>query len=234
MLEFVELLLDLCDNIIDQLILLKQFKHNKEVKKYIKTLEKSNLSPYERYCIDKYFYGLDVKEEKIPDFYYPKFSTYGNKYINKLIGDIPDIKGQVIKLKEHKDNAKVIDYVEQTFPYFMEMYPYARNIILSYYYDVPYLDLSPSPKSLHITLIKISFEKLVQKQEKNKNKIFRKKFRWLKVGDKIVLNNGPFNGIECVILEKNSKFVKVEMDLFGDKVPYELDYQTKFKKVGKK
>ena len=230
MLEFVELLLDLCDNIIDQLILLKQFKHHKEVKKYIKTLTKSNMSPYERYCINKYFYGKDVKEEKIPDFYYPTLAPY----VKKLIGDIPDIKGQVIKLKEHKDNAKVINYVERAFPYYMEEYPYARNIILSYYYDVPYLDLSPSPKSLHITLIKISFEKLIRKQEKKRDKIFRKKFRWLKVGDKIVLNNGPFKGFECVILEKNPKIIKVEMDLFGEKTPYELDYQTKFKKVGKK
>ena len=44
MLEFVELLLNSCDNIISQLILLKKFKHHKEVRKYMKALKKENIS----------------------------------------------------------------------------------------------------------------------------------------------------------------------------------------------
>ena len=234
MLEFVELLLNSCDNIISQLILLKKFKHHKEVRKYMKALEKENISPYERYCINKFFYGLDVKYEEIPDFYYPTLSAYGNEFIEGLIGDIPNLKDQVLKLKEYKDNAKVNDYVDEKFPYFFETNPYAKNIILTYYYDVPNLDITPTAKSLHITLGSIYFKKLIQKQEKREKKLIRKNSRRLKVGDRIILEDGPFKGMEGVVLEKGSEFIKLEMKLFGDKTPCDMDYLTKFKKVGKK
>lgn len=234
MLEFVELLLNSCDNLINQLILLKEFKHHKEVKKYMRALEKENLSPYKRYCINKYFYGLDVKNEKIPDFYYPTLPVNGNKFIRNLIGDIPNIRDQVIELKKYKDIDEVINYTEEVFPYFIETNPYARSIILSHYYDVPCSELSPSPKSLHITLDKIYFPKLLQKQEKRENKLFRKNFRSLKVGNKIVLCSGPFQKMEGVVLEKGTNLIKVELDLFGQKTPCEIDSQTKVKKVRKK
>ena len=52
MLEFVNELLDSKDNIIDQLLILKENKNNKEVKKYINALLRENNSPYFKYCID--------------------------------------------------------------------------------------------------------------------------------------------------------------------------------------
>lgn len=234
MLEFVELLLHSCDNLIDQLILLREFKHHKEVKKYIRTLEKENISPYERYCINKFFYGLDVEAEKIPDFYYPMLPTNGHKYIKKLIGDISNIRDQVIKLKKYKDKKEVIIYTEEVFPYFIETNPYARNIILKNYYDVPCNELPPDEKSLHIRLDSICFQKLLMKQERKRNKIFKKSLRRVKVGDKVRLCSGPFKGLEGVVLEKGTDVIKVELDLFGMKTPCDFDWETKFKKVKNK
>lgn len=234
MLEFVDELLGLSDNIIDQLILLKKFKHNREVKKYIKALKKINLSPYTRYCINKYFYNLDVKEEKIPDSFYPTLSIYNNKYIENLIGDIHDFKEQVLILKKYKDTEDVINYTEDAFPYFLETNPYARNIILNYYYDVPIPELSPSAKSLHITLFKLCFPKLQKSQEKKEERLIRKNLRHLKVKDEILLCTGPFAGMKGILLEKSLELIKVEIELFGQKEVIELQSTDKVKKVRKK
>ncbi len=64
MLEFVNSLLDSKNNIIDQLKLLKENKDNKEVEKYIKYIMEDNISPYLKYFINKYYFGLDVEEVK--------------------------------------------------------------------------------------------------------------------------------------------------------------------------
>jgi len=63
MFEFVNKLLDSESNIIDQLKVLKKNK-NEEVEKYINELIKQNISPYFRYCIDKYYFEKNVKEVK--------------------------------------------------------------------------------------------------------------------------------------------------------------------------
>ncbi len=234
MLYFVDELLSLGDNIIDQLILLKKFKHNRDVKKYMNSLKKENLSPYTRYCINKYFYGLDVEEEKIPDSYYPTLTTYNNKYVEKLIGNIPNFRDQVLKLKKYKDKEAVIDFVSEKFPYYLETNPYARNIILIYYYDVPIAELEPSAKSLHITLWKVYFPKLEKKQEKKKERLIKKNLKHLKVGDEILLCADPFTGMEGILLEKSPKLLKVEIDLFGQKTVIDLESTDEVKKVRKK
>lgn len=62
MIEFVNELLDSKDNIIEQLKLLKKYKNNKEVKKYMNIISAQNNSPYFKNCIDKYYYDLKVDE----------------------------------------------------------------------------------------------------------------------------------------------------------------------------
>ena len=62
MLDFVNVLLDSKDNIMDQLLLLKKYKDNKEVNFYINYLLEINISPYMRYCILKYYFDKNPKE----------------------------------------------------------------------------------------------------------------------------------------------------------------------------
>ena len=64
------------DNIKDQIILLREFRFRKGVRKYVDNLIFKNryiyeaigdeLSKYILYCIVKYYYGLDAKEVKLP------------------------------------------------------------------------------------------------------------------------------------------------------------------------
>lgn len=63
MFEFVNGLLDSKDNVIEQLNLLKKYKNNKEVKKYMSIVSGQNNSPYLKNCIDKYYYNLEVDEK---------------------------------------------------------------------------------------------------------------------------------------------------------------------------
>jgi len=109
MLEFVEELLNSQNNIIDQLKLLKENKKHKEVKKYIKALLKMNLSPYVKYCIDKYYFDLDVEEVKptaknrhitLYNIYFPSLLKKQEKErARKYIKNIKNVKiGDTIKI----------------------------------------------------------------------------------------------------------------------------------------
>lgn len=160
MLEFVQILLDSCDNLIDQLILLKKYSNNKEVQKYIKALNKMNLSPYTKYCIDKYYYNLDVPSVEIPKFFFYDFRKNNNSYINKLLENVDGVKEQILVLKKHKEEKEVNDYACQLFPSLIDKYPYMRYLILNYYYDIYYPEVTPSAKTLQIKLIKIYFPEI--------------------------------------------------------------------------
>ena len=230
MLELIDTLLSSQDNLIEQLALLKKFKSHRAVKRYMKALNQLNLSPYKRYCIDKYYYDLDVEEVKIPDCFYPKLPlSNGLAFVNQLIGNTNDIREQVQNLKKYKNHDEVIGYVQSVFPYFIDHSPYARYIILSNYYDIPYPEIYPTPQSLHITLDDVWFPKLAKKREKREKKRIRKNLKSLKVGSKIVLCSGPFKGMEGVVLDKNEEAIRVEFILFGQKTDCELDSFTKYK-----
>ncbi len=71
--EYVSKLLYSKDDIIDQCKLLKEHKNSKDVQNYIRcacayygydALSRGLNTKYQRYCIDKYYFDLDVKEVK--------------------------------------------------------------------------------------------------------------------------------------------------------------------------
>jgi len=62
MFEFVKKILIEEESIIDQLKALEKNKDNKEVKQYMKYITKCNISPYYRYCIDKYYFKKEVEK----------------------------------------------------------------------------------------------------------------------------------------------------------------------------
>lgn len=92
MFKYVVEALDSKDNLKDQMILLREYRYRKGVRKYIDNLiyrnhyhyteHKSKEAQYILYCIVKYYYDLDAKEVKPPkgyedfkltEYYYPRF-----------------------------------------------------------------------------------------------------------------------------------------------------------------
>jgi len=60
----IERLLESRDNIIDQLKLLKEYRGTKVVDTYIEDYLELRSNEYEAYCIQKYYYDMDVQEVK--------------------------------------------------------------------------------------------------------------------------------------------------------------------------
>lgn len=158
MLEFVNQLLDSQDNIIDQLILLRENKNHKEVKEYMRILVKENNSPYFKYCIDKYYFNKDVKEVK--PRVRPLSPLYHLKGCDKIISLLESSDNMIDQLKLLKiyKGTKVVDI-------YMERYleqcasKYEVYCIQKYYYDMDVVEVEPTAKTLNITLYKIYIER---------------------------------------------------------------------------
>lgn len=60
----IKKLIESKDNIIDQLKILKIHKDDKDIDTYIKKYFECNISKYEKYCIQKYYYDIDIEEVK--------------------------------------------------------------------------------------------------------------------------------------------------------------------------
>ena len=220
MFEFVDELLNSKDNIIDQLLVLKENNKNKEVKKYIKVLMQENLSPYYMYCINKYYFDLDVSEVKPP---LPKLvCTYGiKKKVIKLLDLGDNIINQLIILRKHKNDRAVNDYIENYLSF--EPSDYVCYCINKYFYDLDVEEVKPNAKNLRIKLMKVYIPSLVKKQERKREKEYRKSIKKAKCGDVVKITEGPFSGM-CGVLEsfdKETKNMVVNLEIFGEKISCE-------------
>ena len=68
------------NNIIDELKVLRKYKDNKYVKKFMEILLEYTLTEYELYCISKYYDGLNIKEVKQDSI--KLYPLYENKKIH--------------------------------------------------------------------------------------------------------------------------------------------------------
>lgn len=231
--DFVNLLLSARDNIIDQLLLLKKYKNKREVKRYIK-LAMQECSPFIRYCINKYYYDLDVEKVPIPQSYYPHIYALQNKYIKKLIGDIEDAKDQIIILSKHKKEKRVEEFVETLFYHPMFERKYVRYLILHYYYglNVPYV--TPDEKTLNIKLFDLEYKKnnKISSLEKEQQKNLRRNKK-IKLEDKVKILEGPFKNCEGVVKEIKDDEFMIEVILFGTSTPIDIDKYTKLERIRK-
>lgn len=225
------MILDSCDNIIDQLLLLRHFKRNKYVKKYMKSLCSDHNSPYFTYCIDKYYFGKDVPNVEIPVNTYAHLRTYGeSKYISELLSKSDDIVEQMKLLRKHKNNKEVRKYIQDHANYLINSSEYVRFVLLYYYYDIECIDPGINAKTLNITLYKIYFKDDEDREEKLKQKRIKVNKR-LKVGQNIMILEGPFNGMIGTLQEKKENELMVLMNLFGDECAIKFGYDTKLRKV---
>ncbi len=230
--NLVDIIIDSTDNLIAELIIFRHLRWHPMVKRYMKSLNSDNMSPYMRYCIDKYYFKKDVKEVPIPQNYL-KLGVGTSPYVTKLIESQKNVEDQIKILKKHQDNEEVAFYVQTNFPYLMSTYPYLRALILNYYYDVDYPIPELNAKSLNIKLYKIYFKDLEAKKEKKQIKKMQKKIKHLKVGNKIKVLSGPFAGMDAIIKNIQDNLLTVEMDMFGETTELELDSNDDFKIISK-
>ena len=222
MLEFVNELLKSQDNIIDQLKLLKENENNREVKKYMRVLVEQNDSPYFKYCIDKYYFNKNVKEVKPPiRTLRPLYYLKGRKKVEKLLESRDNIIDQLKLLREYKGTKFVDIYIED----YLELWSneYEAYCIKKYYYDMDVQEVEPTAKTLNITLYKIFFKDIEEKQEKVKQKAYMKAIKNAKKGDKVKILDGPFEnqfGILDSFDKDNLKEGKFDIDAFHFEVIY--------------
>lgn len=227
MLEFVNELLNSQDNIIDQLKVLKENQKHKEVKKYIKALVKGNNSPYFKYCIDKYYFGLDVEEVKPPiRTLSPLYYLKGRKKIEKLLNQKDNLIDQIKLLKKHKEDKIIDTYIKD----YLELWSnrYEEYCIKKYYYDMDIKEVKPTAKNLNITLYKIYFQDIEKKQEQERIKNYKKTIKKAKEGDKVKLLDGPFKDLIGIIksFDIDNLTLFVTISLFEEK--YDIEHNGNF------
>lgn len=212
MLEFVKELLNSHDNIIDQLIALKENKNHKEVKKYIKEMLKSNYSPYYQYCIDKYLFDKDVAEVK------PKAPRFISGLCPKeelipLLDACDDYIDQLKLLSKYRDDKKIEDYVIRQLQHFEA--PYFVYCTDKYFYGKDVNEVEATAKTMGITLINLDI--LTSLEEKNAEKI-SKNIRKVKVGDRVMLQDGPFKDIMATVnlVDKLNNEITVTITIFDE------------------
>lgn len=224
MLKFVDELLKSQDNIIDQLKLLKENKNNREVKKYMKALVGMNLSPYYRYCIDKYYFELNVEEVKPPiPKIYPLYYLEGSEVVKKILDTKDNVIDQIISLKKCKDKEMIDIYFDDYLAVWAN--EYVSYCIKKYYYDLDVEEVEPTAKSLNIVLHPIYFRSIEKKQEriiKRKTLEARKK---VKKGDMVRILNGPFNNMTGIFegFNKNTMKSNVIINMFGLEISCECE-----------
>lgn len=174
MFEFVNKLLDSESNIIDQLRILKKNK-NEEVEKYINELVNQNISPYFRYCIDKYYFEKNVEEVKpqVPKLR-PLYYLKGYKKIEKIIEKEDNIINQIKALRKYKGNKTIDNYIEE-YLNLCSTNQYTLYCIKKYYYDMELEGIEPNAKNLNITLYKNSLINILIREDVKK-KIYKKNF----------------------------------------------------------
>ena len=107
----VEKLLESRDNIIDQLKLLREYKGTKAVDIYIEDYLELWANAYEAYCIEKYYYDMDVEELK------PTAKTLNITLYKIFIKDIEEKQDKAkrkaymkaIKNAKKGDKVKILD-----------------------------------------------------------------------------------------------------------------------------
>lgn len=227
MLEFVNELLKSQDNIIDQLKVLKENENNREVKKYMRVLVKQNNSPYFKYCIDKYYFNKDVKEVKPPiQTLRPLYYLKGGKKVEKLLESRNNIIDQLKLLREYKGTKAVDIYIED----YLELWAnaYEAYCIEKYYYDMDVEELKPTAKTLNITLYKIFFKDIKEKQDKAKQKEYMKAIKNAKKGDKVKILDGPFENQFGILdsFDKDNLKILVTINLYDKK--YDIEHDGRF------
>ena len=227
MLEFVNELLKSQDNIIDQLKLLKENENNREVKKYMRVLVEQNDSPYFKYCIDKYYFNKNVKEVKPPiRTLRPLYYLKGRKKVEKLLESRDNIIDQLKLLREYKGTKFVDIYIED----YLELWSneYEAYCIKKYYYDMDVQEVEPTAKTLNITLYKIFFKDIEEKQEKVKQKSYMKAIKNAKKGDKVKILDGPFENQFGILdsFDKDNLKILVAINLYDEK--YDIEHDGKF------
>lgn len=220
--EFVIELLRSQDNIIDQLKVLKEHKNHKEVKMFIKDTVKYTDSPYQLYCINKYFYGKDVPEvkPKIPRLY-PKLCP--KEELIAVLESCDNIIDQLNLLSEYKDDEKIAEYVVDQLKY--DRGPYVEYCMDKYFYGEYVPEVEPTAKTLGIVLIDFEIPSLLKKQEKQKMRKDRHTLKKVKVGDAVKVLEGPFSnmvGKVDTVDKKNAKLI-VLIPLFGTDTPCEIE-----------
>lgn len=232
MLEFVEKLLDSKDNIIDQLILLKQHKNHKEVKRYMKSLLSCYNSPYFNYCIDTYY--LEKQVEPVE----PKVGSLPNRFCNKeieaLIGSVDDLIEELTILRKNKRKKVVKEYMDQIKNHFYAEIPYYQYCIAKYYDELDVEEVPKTAKTLGITLYKIYYRNLELKQEKAKRRNFKKLN--IKEGDEIKLLSGPFQSMVGTVksVNKRNAEIVIIVNLFGQDTELLCTAEDKIMKLERK
>ena len=232
MLEYVNKLLSSQDNIIDQLKLLRENKHNKEVQKYIKALVKGHNSPYFKYCIDKYYFGKEVEEVEVPiRMLHPVYGMKGSKKVQLLLESEDNIIDQIKLLKKHKGTKIIDNYITEYLDFYANKYE--EYCIKKYYYDMEVEEVKPTARSLNITLYKISLLTSLEKEEKDKKRNFKRVIKGAKEEDKVKILDGPFKGLIGIIKSFDIDNLKIYLtiELYSEK--YDIEHEGKFKLLRK-
>ena len=214
--EFVKLLLDARDNIIDQLILLRKYQDNEEVQEYIDYLLKSDISLYDRYCIDKYYFLKEVEEVSFNDYYnevfgFPAFRDIKKMdYIRNMINQVDTFEEMVDLLATHRDDKIVCQYVLDALAStdYGET-PYFRYLFLKRFFGINLKEVKPTPKTLKYHLWGTEMVDMLEGEIIS----FKQKLKKVKNGSKVVMTDGPFKSLRGeFVLYDGSDYVEVKID----------------------
>lgn len=222
--NFVNYLLSFNDNIIDQLKTLKKFKNNPEVQIYMMDFLCEKHSPYITYCVDKYYFDLDVSEvpEEIPNHQLMYSPAEG---LAKSILDSEDnIINQLKKLKENSDDEDVKNHIEWINS--RNLKPYDRYCLDKYYFGLDVPEVEP-PKWRLYPYYPYEYEQVEAKVWKRKRKelisVYKKQN--LKKGDYVKGFSSKYGEITGTLQSINYKtgIVTIKVDLFGKFCDFEVD-----------
>lgn len=248
--NYVKKIVDSKDNIVGQLKELSKFKNRKGVRQYIDRLIDANTlrdydldAKYILYCIVKYYYGLEVKDENEPliipdslDIITP--ADYDMDFIAKLLDSKDNIIDQCKLLKEHKDSLDVQNYISHATAYYNYDAPviyglsteYEMYCINKYFYgkDIPKV------KSNHVKLgvwVQNRHKSIPEEEVSEYTPVEE-----VKKGDNVKILTGPFKNLQATItdIDLDNDIIKCSVNLFGEDTTVEIAKDDKVLKESDK
>ena len=215
----LQLLLDSQDNLIDQLCKLRLYSDKLEVKKYIEELLKSDLHPYVRYCVDKYYFEKNVEEVPFSSYYNnnPALPWFSDS-IQKLLKNGNTYEEKIDILVEHKQEEEVNRYVAYLLSFTTGDIPYIRYLILKKFYGIDVEEVKPSVKTMKYKLWHIDIHD--KKREKRKKLLSK-----IKPGQKVHILDGNCSGLDGTVtfIDETREKAFVSINLFGEDCSFEVD-----------
>ena len=229
------------ENIIDQMLELRKHYRKKGVRQYIDRLiyinnpnQDSPEARYIRYCIVKYFYGLDANEvdkplPKLPMASYEKKYHYNADALNALLSQKEDIIEQCKLLRCYnnlKGMQEYIDAVFEKYDYDVALAGQSRDFeiycINKYFYELDVPEVKPRPFDLR------AYTDVFRKKVKEDIPSHFTNLEEIKKGDQVKLLTGPFKDMVGTVTDINLALLKltIMINLFGQDEQIELDTNT--------